>query len=190
MKKKNSAIFFTFLRIDKLPLSTLLNVAIFQTFDCVIKIRTEWYTNRTRQGHWVNGWVTNFVKVTNYSNSFWRRWQEYKPHHEKYDDNNDLSVMMFDINHGYRRKEDAIRLEMVHISKQESRRNNEHGLNTRYRLHTHTQCFSNLVWKFVKFFLHQNSISKFNLYTLYSIYSIFIIILCICLGWIQRKKTL
>ena len=64
---------------------------------------------------------------------------------EKYDDNNDLSVMMFDINHGYRRKEDAIRLEMVHISKQESRRNNEHGLNTRYRLHTHTQSFSNLV---------------------------------------------
>ena len=55
MKKKNSTIFFTFLRIDKLPLSTLLNVAIFQTFDCVIKIRTEWYTNRTRQGHWVNG---------------------------------------------------------------------------------------------------------------------------------------
>merc|ERR1711936_947892 len=39
-----------------------------QTFDCVIKIRTEWYTNRTRQGHWVNG-----------------RWQEYEPHHEKYD---------------------------------------------------------------------------------------------------------
>ena len=39
--------------------------------------------------------------------------------------------MIFDINHGYRRKEDAIRLELVHISKQESRRSNEHGLNTR-----------------------------------------------------------
>ena len=41
-------------------------------------------------------------------------------------------VMMFDINHGYRRKEDAIRMELVHISKQESRRRNEHGLNTRF----------------------------------------------------------
>ena len=40
--------------------------------------------------------------------------------------------MMFDINHGYRRKEDAIRMELVHISKQESRRRNEHGLNTRF----------------------------------------------------------
>merc|ERR1711953_108159 len=86
-----------------------------QTFDCVIKVRTEWYTNRTRRGQWVNG-----------------RWQEYNPHQEKYDDNNDLSVMIFDINHGYRRKEDAIRLELVHISKQESRRSNEHGLNTRF----------------------------------------------------------
>ena len=37
-------------------------------------------------------------------------------------------VMMFDINHGYRRKEDAIRMELVHISKQESRARNEHGL--------------------------------------------------------------
>lgn len=41
-------------------------------------------------------------------------------------------VMMFDINHGYRRKEDAIRMELVHISKQESRARNEHGLNTRF----------------------------------------------------------
>ena len=63
----------------------------------------------------------------------YRRWQEHNPHLEKYDDNNDLSVMIFDINHGYRRKEDAIRLELVHISKQESRRSNEHGLNTRWR---------------------------------------------------------
>jgi len=86
-----------------------------QTFDCVIKVRTEWYTNRSRRGQWVNG-----------------RWQEHNPHQEKYDDNNDLSVMIFDINHGYRRKEDAIRLELVHISKQESRRSNEHGLNTRF----------------------------------------------------------
>ena len=62
----------------------------------------------------------------------YRRWQEHNPHQEKYDDNNDLSVMIFDINHGYRRKEDAIRLELVHISKQESRRSNEHGLNTRW----------------------------------------------------------
>merc|ERR1712038_1134537 len=33
-----------------------------QTFDCVIKVRTEWYTNRTRRGQWANG-----------------RWQEYNP---------------------------------------------------------------------------------------------------------------
>ena len=43
-----------------------------------------------------------------------------------------FSVMMFDINHGYRRKEDAIRLEMVHISKAESRGHHDHGLNTRF----------------------------------------------------------
>ena len=43
-----------------------------------------------------------------------------------------ILVMMFDINHGYRRKEDAIRLEMVHISKQETRGHHEHGLNTRF----------------------------------------------------------
>ena len=31
-----------------------------QTFDCIIKVRTEWYTNRwnrSHQGQWVNGWV-------------------------------------------------------------------------------------------------------------------------------------
>jgi len=86
-----------------------------QTFDCVIKVRTEWYTNRSREGQWING-----------------RWQPYQYHQDKYDDNNDLSVMMFDINHGYRRKEDAIRLEMVHISKAESRGHHDHGLNTRF----------------------------------------------------------
>jgi len=86
-----------------------------QTFDCIIKVRTEWYTNRSREGQWVNG-----------------RWQPYQYHQDKYDDNNDLSVMMFDINHGYRRKEDAIRLEMVHISKAESRGHHDHGLNTRF----------------------------------------------------------
>merc|ERR1711953_740243 len=62
-----------------------------QTFDCVIKVRTEWYSNRTRRGQWVNG-----------------RWQEYNPHQEKDDENNDLSVMIFDINHGYRRNEDGL----------------------------------------------------------------------------------
>jgi len=83
-----------------------------QTFDCVIKVRTEWYTNRSRhQGQWNNG---------RWQQPSWQQ-QQYQYQQEKYDDNNDLSVMMFDINHGYRRKEDAIRLEMVHISKQESR---------------------------------------------------------------------
>ena len=33
----------------------------FQTFDCVIKVRTEWYTNRSRRGQWVNGWVVCYM---------------------------------------------------------------------------------------------------------------------------------
>jgi len=93
-----------------------------QTFDCIIKVRTEWYTNRwnrSHQGQWVNG-----------------RWQPYQYHEDKYEDNNDLSVMMFDISHGYRRKEDAIRLELVHISKQETRPRGQYesgyGVNTRF----------------------------------------------------------
>merc|ERR1712106_564571 len=36
---------------------------------------------------------------------------------EFYNENSDIAVMMFDINHGYRRKEDAIKLELVHIAK-------------------------------------------------------------------------
>lgn len=36
---------------------------------------------------------------------------------EFYNENEDVAVMMFDINHGYRRKEDAIKLELVHIAK-------------------------------------------------------------------------
>ena len=44
--------------------------------------------------------------------------------------------MMFDISHGYRRKEDAIRLELVHISKQETRPRGQYesgyGVNTRF----------------------------------------------------------
>lgn len=36
---------------------------------------------------------------------------------ELYNENEDIAVMMFDINHGYRRREDAIKLELVHISK-------------------------------------------------------------------------
>ena len=44
--------------------------------------------------------------------------------------------MMFDINHGYRRKEDAIRMELVHISKQETRPRGQYesgyGVNTRF----------------------------------------------------------
>jgi len=34
-----------------------------------------------------------------------------------YNENEDIAVMMFDIHHGYRRKEDAIKLELVHIAK-------------------------------------------------------------------------
>merc|ERR1712106_600600 len=34
-----------------------------------------------------------------------------------YNENEDIALMMFDINHGYRRKEDAIKLELVHIAK-------------------------------------------------------------------------
>jgi len=34
-----------------------------------------------------------------------------------YNDNEDIAVMMFDINYGYRRKEDAIKLDLIHIAK-------------------------------------------------------------------------
>merc|ERR1712222_127169 len=36
---------------------------------------------------------------------------------ETYNENEDIAVMMFDISHGYIRKEDAVRLELVHIAK-------------------------------------------------------------------------
>jgi len=36
---------------------------------------------------------------------------------EFYNENSDIAVMMFDIHHGYRRKEDAIKLELVHIAR-------------------------------------------------------------------------
>jgi len=36
---------------------------------------------------------------------------------ETYNENEDIAVMMFDVSHGYIRKEDAIRLELVHIAK-------------------------------------------------------------------------
>jgi len=36
---------------------------------------------------------------------------------EYYNDNEDIAVMMFDINYGYRRKEDSIKLDLVHIAK-------------------------------------------------------------------------
>merc|ERR1719429_617512 len=36
---------------------------------------------------------------------------------ETYNENEDIAVMMFDVNHGYIRKEDAIKLELVHIAK-------------------------------------------------------------------------
>eukprot|EP00090_Calanus_glacialis_P012013 TRINITY_DN20461_c0_g1_i1.p1 TRINITY_DN20461_c0_g1~~TRINITY_DN20461_c0_g1_i1.p1 ORF type:complete len:299 (-),score=42.69 TRINITY_DN20461_c0_g1_i1:182-1078(-) len=55
----------------------------YQTFDCVIKIKTE-FGNKSR---------------------------------DYYNDNEDIALLMFDINHGYRRKEDAIKLELVHIAK-------------------------------------------------------------------------
>jgi hypothetical protein len=73
----------------------------YQSFDCVIKVKTE-FMNKSR---------------------------------EFYNENSDIAVMMFDINHGYRRyrflnlhqlvkfcifnrrKEDAIKLELVHIAK-------------------------------------------------------------------------
>jgi len=34
-----------------------------------------------------------------------------------YSDNEDIAVMMFDINYGYKRKEDAINLDLIHIAK-------------------------------------------------------------------------
>jgi len=55
----------------------------YQTFDCVIKIKTE-FVNKSR---------------------------------DYYNENEDIALLMFDISHGYRRKEDAIKLELVHISK-------------------------------------------------------------------------
>lgn len=54
------------------------------TFDCVIKVKTE-FGNKSRE----------FV----------------------YNDNVDLAVMMFDINYGYKRKEDAIKLDLIHIAR-------------------------------------------------------------------------
>ncbi|XP_023338150.1 uncharacterized protein LOC111708878 [Eurytemora carolleeae] len=36
---------------------------------------------------------------------------------EFYNDNEDIAVMMFDINYGYKRKEDAIKLDLIHIAK-------------------------------------------------------------------------
>jgi len=36
---------------------------------------------------------------------------------EYYNENEDIAVMMFDISHGYIRKEDTVRLELVHIAK-------------------------------------------------------------------------
>lgn len=36
---------------------------------------------------------------------------------ETYNENEDIAVMMFDVNHGYIRREDAIKLELVHIAK-------------------------------------------------------------------------
>jgi len=54
------------------------------TFDCVIKVKTE-FGNKSRE----------FV----------------------YNDNEDLAVMMFDINYGYKRKEDAIKLDLIHIAR-------------------------------------------------------------------------
>jgi len=55
----------------------------YQTFDCVIKIKTE-FGNKSR---------------------------------DYYNENEDIALLMFDIHHGYRRKEDAIKLELVHIAK-------------------------------------------------------------------------
>jgi len=36
---------------------------------------------------------------------------------EYYNDNEDIAVMMFDVNYGYKRKEDAIKLDLIHIAK-------------------------------------------------------------------------
>jgi len=36
---------------------------------------------------------------------------------EYYNDNEDIAVMMFDINYGYKRREDAIKLDLIHIAK-------------------------------------------------------------------------
>jgi len=36
---------------------------------------------------------------------------------EYYNDNEDIAVMMFDINYGFRRKEESIKLELIHIAK-------------------------------------------------------------------------
>ena len=36
---------------------------------------------------------------------------------EYYNENEDIAVMMFDISHGYIRKEDTVKLELVHIAK-------------------------------------------------------------------------
>lgn len=36
---------------------------------------------------------------------------------ETYNENEDIAVMMFDVSHGYIRKEDAVKLELVHIAK-------------------------------------------------------------------------
>ena len=46
--------------------SQFSTIRTFQTFDCVIKVRTEWYTNRTRRGQWVNGWGQNCHTLAQY----------------------------------------------------------------------------------------------------------------------------
>ena len=52
-----------------------------QTFDCVIKVRTEWYTNRSR-----NPWNRDRWNQPSWEQRQWEQRQQ-----EKNDDNNDLS---------------------------------------------------------------------------------------------------